>query len=472
MKNNIFALITISAFIFSSCKKNTDITSTNGGDLSTTKKITYFSFDSLKNSTVIVQNVVGNIVGDSIIVNMEQGTPVTNLTPTISFEGASVSPSENIAQNFSNNIPYTVKAKDGSTKTYFVKINFTKANDKVFIGSDDGNLYCLNARTGALYWKYTSNSSIQSSPTVVNGIVYFGSSNKKIYALDATTGTLKWQFTTNSSLSGNSPTVSNGVLYMSGAGGEVLALDAVTGTLQWTRNFPGPPSPTVYGGKLYVGTLGSGTYVLDKYTGNTIANLFTGITRNNPLAYNGKIYITSETGFKCFDTTNFQTLWLYYGLGNPCSPTVNNNTLFAGVSETVAGATQAHFYMVSVNPTAGAVNWRQWGSQYNNGIFNTPTVEDGKLFTTSLGILYALNTTDGSIAWKILPTIPSNGYTNATVANGTLICGNNDNFVYAFDANTGIIKWKFLTSGAVSSGPCLTDYNGNVFHNAASGSGN
>lgn len=337
MKNTIITMMTIAAVVFSSCKKNTDITSTTG-DLSTTKKITNFSFDSLKNSTVIVQNFVGNIVGDSIIVNLEQGTPVNNLTPTIGFEGNSVTPSENLPQNFSNNVSYTVKAKDGSTKTYIVKIIFNKANNKVFIGSDDGNLYCLNARTGALYWKFTSNSSIQSSPTVVNGIVYFGSSTKKIYALDANTGTLKWQFTTtNSTLGRNCPTVSNGVLYMSGGGGEVMALDALTGTLQWIRNFSTPISPTLYGDKLYVGTAGGGTIVLNKYTGSTIANLNTGITRNNPLAYNGKIYIPAKTGFKCFDTTNFQTLWLYYGFGTLCSPTVNNNTIFAGVFEQMAG---------------------------------------------------------------------------------------------------------------------------------------
>lgn len=466
-----------------SCKKNSDLTSINNDNsptLSSTKKIISFSFDSLKNSTVIIQNAVGNIVGDSIIVNLEQGTPVNSLIPTIIFEGNTLSPSENLPQNFSNIVSYTVKANDGSTRNYAVKINFTKANNKVFIGSDDGNLYCLNARTGVLYWKYTTNGSIQSSPTVVDGIVYFGSNNKKIYALDANTGTLKWQFTTNTIVGGACPTISNGVLYMSCAnypGGEVMALDALTGTVKWSRYFAGPSSPTLYGDKLYFGSLGSGIYVLDKYTGNTISNLGMGITRHNPLAYNGKIYVAGETGFKCFDTTNFQTLWYYYGLGTVTSPTVYNNTIFAGVFETVAGYSQAEAYIESVNPSTGAVNWRQKAFQFNSNAFNSPTVENGKLFTTCLGIIYAMNTNDGSIAWKVLPTIPSNnnatnGFMNVTVANGTLICGNNDNFIYAFDANNGNLKWKFLTNGAVYSGPCLTDYDGNVFHNASSGSVN
>ncbi len=45
-----------------------------------------------------------------------------------------------------------------------------------------GNLYALNASTGALLWKYTTGSLVQSSPAVVNGMVYIGSIDGNLYA--------------------------------------------------------------------------------------------------------------------------------------------------------------------------------------------------------------------------------------------------------------------------------------------------
>ena len=43
------------------------------------------------------------------------------------------------------------------------------ANGIVYVGSWDGNVYALNARTGEVVWRYTTGDFV-SSPAVVNGI--------------------------------------------------------------------------------------------------------------------------------------------------------------------------------------------------------------------------------------------------------------------------------------------------------------
>ena len=86
---------------------------------------------------------------------------------------------------------------------------------KVYAGSDDGYVYCLDGLTGALVWKFrgaplerpdrrqignghlVSFWPVRGGPVVVNGVVYFGSGIWSIfgvflYALDAETGDLKW----------------------------------------------------------------------------------------------------------------------------------------------------------------------------------------------------------------------------------------------------------------------------------------
>jgi hypothetical protein len=50
------------------------------------------------------------------------------------------------------------------------------------VGSDDFKVYCLNATTGKSVWKYTTGTSIYSSPAVVGGYVYVAS-DSELYRL-------------------------------------------------------------------------------------------------------------------------------------------------------------------------------------------------------------------------------------------------------------------------------------------------
>jgi eukaryotic-like serine/threonine-protein kinase len=67
---------------------------------------------------------------------------------------------------------------------------------KVYDGSTDGNLYAVDAESGALQWKFEVKSRIPSSPAVWEGIVYFGAYDGTFYAVDAAAGKLKWRFQT------------------------------------------------------------------------------------------------------------------------------------------------------------------------------------------------------------------------------------------------------------------------------------
>ena len=43
---------------------------------------------------------------------------------------------------------------------------------RVYVGSQDQNIYCLDARGGNLIWKFDIDSPIKSSPAVVDGKVF------------------------------------------------------------------------------------------------------------------------------------------------------------------------------------------------------------------------------------------------------------------------------------------------------------
>src|SRR5208283_3347635 len=79
----------------------------------------------------------------------------------------------------------------------------------VYVGSEDGSVYALNATSGAKIWGYPTGGSVDSSPAVVNGVVYIGSWNGNVYALDASSGAQLWNFTTGSAVH-SSPAVVGG----------------------------------------------------------------------------------------------------------------------------------------------------------------------------------------------------------------------------------------------------------------------
>src|SRR5208283_4921743 len=83
----------------------------------------------------------------------------------------------------------------------------------VYVGSEDGSVYALNAANGDKLWRYTTGGSVDSCPAVVDGVVYIGSWDDNVYALNATNGAQLWNFTTGSAIH-SSPAVVNGVVYI------------------------------------------------------------------------------------------------------------------------------------------------------------------------------------------------------------------------------------------------------------------
>jgi outer membrane protein assembly factor BamB len=87
----------------------------------------------------------------------------------------------------------------------FIGSSASVVNGIVYVGSNynqveqqGGNIYALNADTGAKIWNYYTGPSVaygggyyhgvQASPAVANGVVYVGSVDGKMYALNASTG--------------------------------------------------------------------------------------------------------------------------------------------------------------------------------------------------------------------------------------------------------------------------------------------
>lgn len=155
---------------------------------------------------------------------------------------------------------------------------------KVIFGSGDGNVYALDAATGAKVWAFKTGNVVHASPAVANGIVYIGSWDTFLYALDEATGTEKWRFKTgddeaihNQTGIQSSPAVADGMVFFGARDSHLYALNAKTGAKAWDFSTKGSwviASPAVRKGHVFVGTSDTGLmFDLDSKTGKLIATV-------------------------------------------------------------------------------------------------------------------------------------------------------------------------------------------------------
>jgi polyvinyl alcohol dehydrogenase (cytochrome) len=143
----------------------------------------------------------------------------------------------------------------------------TVAGGRLFVGSQNGTVYALDARTGCIHWTFSASGGVRTAVTVAPAggarlVVYFGDTAANAYALDAATGRRLWMQRVDDHPSARitgSPTFFEGRLYVpvssyeeaQGADpqypcctfrGSVSALDAESGAVEWkTYMIADPP---------------------------------------------------------------------------------------------------------------------------------------------------------------------------------------------------------------------------------------
>ena len=280
------------------------------------------------------------------------------------------------------------------------------ADGTVYVGSDDGNVYALDAATGHVRWTYSTLTYVEAKPVVVGGTVYIGGADNSVYALDAATGHVRWTYTTGDQVY-SSPAVAGGTVYIGSDDHKVYALDAATGHVRWTYTTGDQvdSSPAVAGGTVYIGSNDHKVYALDAATGHV--------------------------------------RWTYTTGGEvDSSPAVAGGTVYIGSWD---------YNVYALDAATGHVRWT-----YTTGgiIESSPAVAGGTVYVGSEDDeLYALDTATGHVRW----TYTTGGIIDSSpaVAGGTVYIGSDDGNVYALDTATGHVRWTYTTGGEVDSSPAV-----------------
>lgn len=307
-----------------------------------------------------------------------------------------------------------------STPTYF--------DGKVYVGSPEGKLYCLDAKTGKEIWAFAAPFAIHSTPCISGGKVLFTDKKNNLYSVQASTGKKLWQTDLKPDLPyawgfdfyQSSPVVSNGTIFVGSGSGQVYALNESDGKVKWTSKATSlvRSTPTVYKDMVYFGDL------------------------------DGRVFaVSAQTGEK---------KWTFITEGDTVDNVANGNDYRAviasvAVENNVAVIGARDGYLYGLDATTGK---RLWHFNYEGSwVLTSVAIKDNVVVTgTSDGRwVQAFDLTTGKEKWKY--KTPSSVWGSQIIVGNTVVAPVNDGFIYILDFQTGKEKsrYRFGDRSAFSS---------------------
>jgi outer membrane protein assembly factor BamB len=312
------------------------------------------------------------------------------------------------------------------------------ADGKVYIGSNDNKVYCLNADNGNEIWNYLISGDsgwISSSPAVKDGRIYIGNAGGLMYCLDNNTGNKIWTTKVGWMIQFSSPAVSDNKVYIGSyensnteGPGAISCLDSNTGNVIWDFHVNGrvSSSPALFDGKVYFGSWNNKVYCLNAITGNEVWNYTTDShVYSSPAVLNGKVYVGSyDSNIYCLDAENGSKIWNHLtGEIVVSSPAIAGGRVYVGSEDT---------YLYCLDSENGDLIWRNATS--DEIVWCSPAVADEKVYVGSFdNKLYCFDAGNGDLIWSKITG--SHIQSSPAVADGKLYIGSQDGKVYCFGEN-------------------------------------
>jgi outer membrane protein assembly factor BamB len=188
---------------------------------------------------------------------------------------------------------------------------FDAKTGRVYFGATDKKLYALDAR-GLFLWAFTTGDNVASRPVVADDTVVFGSENRNIYGLDADTGEKRWSVRTGGPVV-SSPAFESGVAVIGSDDGAVYGLDPSTGDQRWRYLARGAVEApvTAAGGVAYVASRSGELTALDARTGKEIWTSSQGeILRTAPAVSDREVFVVDDNhDLLAFDRKTGRKRW-------------------------------------------------------------------------------------------------------------------------------------------------------------------
>lgn len=323
----------------------------------------------------------------------------------------------------------------GDAEDFINSAPVLSASGLLYLASWNHQLQALDAKTGAVRWKFKTGDILNASPALgPDGLIYLSSRDKNVYALDAVTGVKKWQFTTGGPLNTRPAVGSNGLVYVAAFDKKVIALDAKTGAKRWERKTQSIPSSPALSQDNTVYVSASNLYALNGETGAVKWSLDLGVLQSEGPAVgeNGTVYVgTPDALLLALDGASGKTLWQFDTGHSMDYPIVfgPDGILYASAQK-----------LFAIRASNGKERWERSGG---GSAWSAPVIGDNSVVYVGYNDLqmYALNAATGRTKWQFdtgdgLLCFPTLG------PDGTVYfqC-EGDSKIYALSRGTGRPRW-------------------------------
>lgn len=386
----------------------------------------------------------------------------------------------------------------------------TVVGNRLYVGSQNGTVYALDAKTGCSYWSFTARGGVRTAMTVGRHplepnryLVFFGDTSATAYAVDAASGQAVWSRKVEdhplARITG-APVLHENRLYVPTSSyeeaqsanddyecctfrGSVSALDAATGQVVWQRyvieqapsRLPATTGRTKWGpagggiwssptidvkrGRLYVGTGNAYSPPAAPTTDAVLAlDLASGAIRWAKQLTPGDVYVAG-CGPGSKNSNCIGELGPDFDFGQApmlTSAPGGRDLLVIGQKSGVGWAldpdkegTVVWEYRAGKGGTLGGM---EWGSAADADHAYFP-VSDINIVNHQPGGLHAVRLATGERAWFAPPATKCkepgcNGAQSAaiTVMPGLVLSGANDGWLRGYSAQTGAVVWEFDTN--------------------------
>ncbi|GAB4529198.1 MAG: PQQ-binding-like beta-propeller repeat protein [Anaerolineales bacterium] len=299
----------------------------------------------------------------------------------------------------------------------------TVANDIVYVGCYDNNIYALNATDGSFLWKYATEGGIVSRPCVYDNNVFIGSEDHRVHVVSARAGRLVWTYFTDGPIR-SSPTIADGHLFIGSDDGHLHAVNVISGRRAWRIDVGSPVRSTPFVSSadenIYFGSEDGMLYCAD-FRGQIrwrfrAKKAITG----SPIVHDGTVYFGSmDSTLYALDAQTGWVLWRYrLGRATISTPAIAEKMLFIGAADNA-------IYCLDARSSKEI-----WRFETENQVASSPVIHKDSLFCGSAdGNLYCLEYRSGRLQWQFSTHKPITG--TPVIHNDTVYIGSFNHFLYA-----------------------------------------
>lgn len=315
-------------------------------------------------------------------------------------------------------------------------------------------------------WTFETGGAVRSSPTVVDGTVYVGSDDGSLYAIDAVSGEGTWMFETGGPVE-SSPAVFGYMVFVGSHDHYIYGVD-VSGAQRWTLETGGRvrSSPTVQrsvpvieGDTVVTGSDDGHVYLQNPWTGKIEYSPDTG----DPVVT--ALMLTTVGGF--WEATGGNVGGNEFGYfprwEERDEPPLIENYRWAPIRAAPSApfdSREVVWYLA--NDDGRLDRWElpeltprsAWTFHADDSIRSTPVLSAGHVLVGSWdGHLYGLNDETGEERWSIETDGKLDASAGAT--GDTVYFGSTDGSVYGVDIQSGDVLWTYETGGEIHSSPAI-----------------